>query len=195
MESFFVHGSTTVMNCLLERKGARVALITTEGFRDVLEVGRQDRPHLYNWRKRRSEPLVPRHLRFEVRERVLYTGEIAVPLTEDEIQNITRQVREANVKSVAVCLIHSYANPTYEKTIAEALSKMLPDVTLTVSHEILPEFKEYERMSTTVINAYVAPVMKGYLQRLQSRVSELGIDANNISFSQSGDAITINSSS
>ena len=176
--SFFAHGTTVATNTLLERKGARMALVTTEGFRDVLEVGRQDRPHLYDWRKRRSEPLVPRHLRFEVRERVLYTGEILVPLTEEEIQNLIRQVREANVKSVAVCLIHSYANPTYEKAIGEALSKMLPYVTVTVSHEILPEFKEYERMSTTVINAYVAPVMKGYLQRLQSRVSELDIDAN-----------------
>ena len=175
---FFIHGTTVATNTLLERKGARTALVGTHGFRDILQIGRQDRPHLYDWRLRRPEPLVPRHLRFEVRERVLYTGEVLEPLHHEDVQRVIERLREAEVNAVAVCLLHSYANPVHEHAIGEALREALPEVSVSLSFEVVPEFKEYERMSTATINAYVAPVMGGYLRRLQRSIADVGIDSN-----------------
>ena len=174
---FFIHGTTVATNALLERRGARTALVVTAGFRDILQIGRQDRPHLYDWRIRRPAPLVPRHLRFEVRERVLYTGEIDTSLDRGDVETLLEELRDARVQAIAVCLLHSYANPEHERVLGEALRDALPEVTLSLSHEILPEFKEYERMSTTTINAYVAPVMERYLRDLETEVSDLGITA------------------
>ena len=125
---FFIHGTTVATNTLLERKGARTALIVTSGFRDVLQVGRQDRPDLYNFRIRRPDPLVPRHFRFEVRERVLYTGDILEKLHEDDVHSIADQIQNNNIESVAVCLIHSYANSTHENAIADILKSAIPDL-------------------------------------------------------------------
>ncbi len=175
--AFFIHGTTVATNALLERRGARTALVVTAGFRDVLQIGRQDRPHLYDWRMRRPEPLVPRRLRYEVRERVLYTGEVATPLDLGDVESVVGALREAEVQAVAVCLLHCYANPSHERALGQAIRKGLPDVTLALSHEILPEFKEYERMSTTTINAYVAPVMERYLRDLETEVAGLGVTA------------------
>ena len=176
--SFFIHGTTVATNTLLERKGARTALITTRGFRDILQIGRQDRPSLYDWRLRRPEPLVPRRLRFEVSERVLHTGEVLSPLRDDDVQAVVQLLREADVHAVAVCLLHSYANPRHEQAIGMALREALPDVTLSLSCDIVPEFKEYERMSTTVINAYVAPVMGDYLRGLKRSIEDIGAGSN-----------------
>ena len=172
--TFFIHGTTVATNTLLERKGARTALIVTAGFRDVLQIGRQDRPRLYNWRIRRPEPLVPRHLSFEVRERVLHTGEILAPLNFQDVQAVVEQLRAAEVEAVAVCLLHAYANPVHEQAVGMALAEALPDLTVSLSSDVLPEFKEYERASTTTINAYVGPVMRRYLRELQRAIAEVG---------------------
>ena len=172
---FFLHGTTVATNTLLQRRGARTALVATEGFRDVLQIGRQERPHLYDWKLRWPEPLVPRHLRMEVRERVLYTGEVLTPLDQADVGKLVEQLVEADVEAVAVCLLHSYANPVHERTIGEAIRKAMPHVALSLSHEVLPEFKEYERMSTTVINAYVAPMLKRYVGSLQRTIANEGV--------------------
>ena len=175
---FFIHGTTVATNTLLERKGAKTALIVTAGFRDVLQIGRQDRPDLYDWRIRRSDPLVPRHLRFEVQERVLHTGEVLTPMEREALDHVISRVKDANVDAVAVCLLHSYANPAHEQAIGDAIRRELPGIPVSLSHEILPEFKEYERMSTTTINAYVAPVMERYLRRLEASIADVGLKSD-----------------
>ena len=175
---FFIHGTTVATNTLLERKGARTALIVTSGFRDVLQICRQDRPDLYNFRIRRPDPLVPRRFRFEVRERVLYTGEILEQLQEDDVYSIADQIQSNNIESVAVCLIHSYANSTHENAIADILKSTMPDLKISLSSDVVPEFKEYERMSTTTINSYLQPVMSRYLGNLQASISKSGIDSD-----------------
>ena len=172
---FFLHGTTVATNTLLQRTGARTALVVTAGFRDVLQIGRQERPHLYDWRQRKPEPLVPRHLRFEVKERVLYTGDVLTPLDEADLQTLVERLGDAHVDAVAVCLLHSYANPAHEQAVGKAIGKALPGVELSLSHEILPEFKEYERMSTTAINAYVSPVVRRYLGNLERAISDEGV--------------------
>ena len=172
---FFIHGTTVATNALLERRGARTALIVTSGFRDVLQIGRQERPHLYDWRIRRPEPLVPRHLRFEVRERVLHTGEVLLPIDEADVRSVVERLSDADVEAVAVCLLHSYANPVHEQVIGREIREALPELIVSLSHEVLPEFKEYERMSTTTVNSYVAPVMGRYLRQLGRTVADVGI--------------------
>ena len=175
---FFSHGTTVATNTLLERKGAKCALIVTRGFRDVLQIGRQDRPHLYDWRIQKPEPIVPRHLRFEVTERILYTGEVATPLDKGDLEDVIARLGAADLDAVAVCLLHSYANPAHERAVGEAIRAALPDLTVSLSCDVVPEFKEYERMSTTAINAYVAPVMVRYLRRLQASIADLGIPSD-----------------
>ena len=175
--AFFIHGTTVATNTLLERKGARTALIVTKGFRDVLQIGRQDRPDLYDWRIRRPEPIVPRRLRFEVTERVLHTGEVIEPVSDADVAEVVQSLKDEEVEAVAVCLLHSYAHPDHEQQVGNAIREALPDVTLSISSEVVPEFKEYERMSTAAINAFVAPVMSRYLRDLQSSITEQGIDS------------------
>ena len=187
--AFFIHGTTVAINTLLERKGARTGLITTAGFRDVLQIGRQDRPVLYDWRVRRAEPLVPRHLSFEVDERILHTGEVLVPLDVETLRPVVERIRKANVDAVAVCLLHSYANPAHERVIGDLLAEALPDVTVALSSEVLPEFKEFDRMSTTAINAYVAPGTARYLRALRARVAEAGVECD-VHIMQSNGGIT-----
>ena len=187
--SFFIHGTTVAINTLLERKGARTGLITTSGFRDILQIGRQDRPILYDWRIRRPEPLVPRHLSFEVEERVLHTGEVLRPLDIETVQPVLGRLREAEVDAVAVCLLHAYSNPAHERAIGDLLAEALPEVTVALSSQVLPEFKEYDRMSTTAINAYVGPGMALYLRALEGRLTEAGVDAD-VHIMQSNGGIT-----
>jgi N-methylhydantoinase A len=162
------HGSTVATNALLERKGALTALVTTGGFEDVIEIGRQNRPKIYSLFPSRPEPLVPAGLRLGVAERTLYDGSILIPLKLQELPGIVEKLRRAKVQSVAVCLLFSYANPLHEKQIGRALENL--KVPLSLSHEILPEFREYERTSTTVVNAYLAPVMGRYLADLERRL-------------------------
>ena len=176
--SFFIHGTTVATNTLLERRGANTALIVTKGFRDVLEVGRQDRPDLYDWRIRKTTPLVPRHLRFEIEERTLYTGEIHKHLDRHALDRLVETIRESGAESIAVCLLHSYANPEHEIEIGRILQEHLPNVPVSLSHQILPEFKEFERMSTTVINSYVSPVIGTYVTQLTNNIVDTGINSN-----------------
>src|SRR4051795_6124252 len=151
----FAHGSTVATNALLERRGARVALVTTAGFRDVIEIGRQNRPALYALAERRPEPLVPRELRFCVRERMGPEGEIT-PLDDDSLREAVERLRSAEVEAVAVCLLFAFLHPEHERRVGEAVREALGDVHVSLSSEVLPEFREYERFSTTVADAYLA---------------------------------------
>jgi len=161
-----VHGTTVATNTLLERKGARTALITTEGFEDVLEIGRQARPKLYDLMQDRPPPLVPRDLRFGAPERVDAGGQVLRPLTPESARALARRVAEAGVEAVAVSLLFSFLNPQHEQVLKGALLALDPPPFLSLSSEVLPEFREYERTSTVTVNAYVGPVMARYLRRL-----------------------------
>lgn len=171
----FVHGTTVATNALLERKGAKSALITTKGFRDIFEIARQTRPDLYNFWAKRPRPPIERHLVFEVSERILFDGRVLKELDQNQAKQIAEKLRESNVESVAVCLLHSYANPTHEETLKSIISKELPGVHLSISSEILPEIREYERTCVTAINAYVLPRVERYLMNLLERKDRLGI--------------------
>lgn len=185
---FFIHGTTVATNALLERKGVKTALIVTEGFRDVLHIMRQDRPRLYDFFARRPEALVPRYLRFEVPERILYTGEIQKRLDGSRLGKIIKEIKNQKVKSVAVCLLHSYANPFHERRIKEILERNCPEINISISSEVVPEIKEYERMSTTVINAYVLPIIDRYLKVLGNQLKKIGIN-NTVHIMQSNAGI------
>jgi N-methylhydantoinase A len=167
------HGMTVATNALLERRGARTALITTEGFRDVLEIARQDRPSLYDLTQDRPPTLVPRELRFTVKERMGPKGEVTA-LDESSLEEVISAVREAEVEAVAVCLLFAFMYPQHEKWVGEALQEELPDVHVSLSSEVLPEFREYERFSTTAADAYLAPKLAAYLKNLAGEVEETG---------------------
>jgi N-methylhydantoinase A len=163
-----LHGSTIAINTVLERKGARTALITTSGFRDVYAIGRSNRIQAFNLFFKRPQPLVPRSLTFEIPERVLASGEVLEALDEKVTARIVSDIKAAGVESVAVCLLHSWANPSHERRVGEMLRRALPNVFVTLSHEILREYREYERSSTTALNAFVGPRVEGYLKRLET---------------------------
>jgi N-methylhydantoinase A len=160
-----VHGSTVATNALLERKGARTAFVTTSGFEDLLEIGRQNRPELYNLTPYPRRGLIDRELCFGVPERAFHDGTISRKPTSRELLTLGRQIRAKNVESIAVCFLHSYRNPANEKLVADALREL--GVYLSISHEVSPEFREYERASTTAVNAYVGPLMDAYLRQLE----------------------------
>ncbi|MGK6313422.1 hydantoinase/oxoprolinase family protein [Neorhizobium sp. DT-125] len=163
-----LHGSTIAINTVLERKGARTALITTHGFRDVYAIGRSNRIQAFNLFFKRPQPLVPRSLTFEIPERILASGEVLEALDEKAVAGIISEIEAAGVESVAVCLLHSWANPSHERRVGEILRRALPSVFVTLSHEILREYREYERSSTTALNAFVGPRVEGYLKRLET---------------------------
>jgi N-methylhydantoinase A len=164
-----VHGTTVATNSLLERKGARTALVTTGGFEDVIEIGRQARPDLYNLSVVRPAPLVPAELRFGVKERIAADARVIQPLTQRELAVLLKKLKLAEVESIAVSLLFSFANSDHEKKIAEALEPL--GVPVSVSHKILPEYREFERTSTVVINAYLAPKVSNYLGELTEGVA------------------------
>lgn len=171
-----VHATTVATNAVLEDKGAKAGLITTAGFRDILEIRRIRIPELYNLDYEKPKPLVPRRLRREVVERTGPRGEVRVALEEEGIAAAAELFRQEDVKAVAIALLHSYANPAHEKRIAELLRGMLPpDVYISCSHEILPEIREYERTSTTVVNALLGPIVSQYLESLARQLAEMGI--------------------
>jgi N-methylhydantoinase A len=165
-----IHGSTVATNALLERKGAPTALITTRGFRDVLQIGRQNRPALYDFFADPLPPLVPSELRFEVDERVDHEGKILKALEASEVDALAEKLKTQNIKSVAVCLLFSFLHPEHEKLIGEKLKQA--GYLVSLSSEIIPEYREYERTSTTAVNAYVSPVMDKYLSHLESGMLE-----------------------
>jgi N-methylhydantoinase A len=169
------HGFTVATNAIIEQKGAKTALITTEGFRDILEFRRNRIPRLYDLDYEKPPPLVKRQFRLEVSERLNFQGEVLKPLNMDDVDRAVQYVLDNGVESVAVCLLHSYANPEHEQIIAQTLAEKAPGVNLTISSELLPEMKEYERTSTTVINCYVRPVVESYLIRLTDGLTDMGV--------------------
>lgn len=171
-----VHGMTVATNALLERKGAKVALLTTSGHRDVLEMREGLKPDRYNMRLARQEPLVPRHLRFGVKERLRFDGRIEVPLDQDSLAAAIEELKRANVSSVAVCYLHAYRDPVHEHMTRDVLATAMPDVHVSLSSDVLPQIKEFERVSTTVVNAYVGPLIDVYLGRLEAALKEAGFN-------------------
>ncbi|MDB5369312.1 MAG: hypothetical protein JWP20_870 [Roseomonas sp.] len=171
----FIHGTTIVTNTIIERKGEPIALVTTRGFRDVLELGRFRAPSLYDSSFRKLEPLAERRLRFEVTERVAADGTVLQPLNEDELEPIAQSLEEAGISSLAICFINAYSNGENEVLAARWLQQRLPHLSISTSSQLLPKIQEYERTSTTALNAYVRPVAERYIQSLQRRLTALGI--------------------
>jgi len=170
----FSHGTTIATNAVLQRSGARVALVTTAGFEDLLEIGRQARPSVYDLRVARPEPLTPRELRFGARERVRHDGSVLEPLTREEASRIADAIADTGADAVAVCLLHSYANPEHERMLGETLRTRGLEVSL--SSDVRPIFREVERASATSLDAHVRPIVRGYLTRMRESVREFGPD-------------------
>ncbi len=171
----FVHGTTVVVNALTERQGAKVALVTTRGFRDVLEIQRGNRTDMYNMFYEKPKPFVPRRYRFEVSERVSFRGDILIPLSEDEVAEIAERCKREEIEAIAVCFVHAYANQAHEMRTGEIIERVCPDIAVTLSHEITQEWREYERTNTTVMNAYVKPATTRYLSTLDRELSAMGL--------------------
>ncbi|GIX47361.1 MAG: N-methylhydantoinase A [Candidatus Tectimicrobiota bacterium] len=169
--ALLIHGTTVATNTLVERKGAKVGLLTTAGFRDVLEIREGMKEDRYNLRMPPLEPLVPRYLRLGIPERVRWNGEVAVPLDEAAVARAIAHFRQEGVESLAVCFLFSFLNPAHEQRAAALLRQAFPDLSLSLSHEVLPQIREFDRVSTTVVNAYVGPVFGRYLQRLRERLA------------------------
>ncbi len=169
-----IHGSTTAINTLIERKGATVGLIVTRGTRDVYAIGRGNRPEAYNLFFHRPQPLVPRHRTIEVDERLFASGEVREKLNMSSVKNACDALAKAGVDAVAVCFLHSYANPEHEQAAGKIIEAVLPKAYVSLSHEIMREYREYERISTTVVNAYIGPTVGGYVRNLQSRLESIG---------------------
>ncbi len=173
----FIHGTTVVINAVTERRGAPTALVSTRGFRDVLEIGRANRPDLYNLAYAKPAPFVPRHLRFEITERMTHLGTVMLPVADADVAALAGQLAACGVRAVAICLLHSWANPEHERALAAALRERLPGVAVVASHEISGQWREYERTSTAVLSAYVQPVVAGYLGSLEAALRGLGVAA------------------
>jgi len=170
----FAHGTTVVINALTERKGVKTGLITTKGFRDILEIARGNRPDFFNLRYRKPEPFVPRYLRHEVPERLNYRGEILEPLDVSGMADIVASFQSEGVEAVAICLLHAYANPAHEEAVAAEVRRLWPEVGMVSSHQITREWREYERTSTAVLCAYVQPIAQDYLGRMETQLSQSG---------------------
>jgi N-methylhydantoinase A len=173
----FAHGTTVATNAIIERKGVKVALVATRGFRDVLEIGRFRSPRLYDIAYRKPDPLVERRMRFEVPERILATGEVEAPLDQPALRAVAEAIRQSGAQAVAVCFINSYVNPRHEDQAAQLLRDRLPGVSVSTSTQLLPQINEYERTSTTVVNGYIRPVVEKYVQSLGKRLERLRIRA------------------
>lgn len=188
--AFFIHGTTVATNALLELKGAKTALITTEGFRDILQIGRQTRPSLYDFYAHRPKAIVPRNLRYEVSERILFTGDVKKPLDITAVKAIVEDMKKNEVEAVCVCLLHSYANAKHEKKIKEIVTAEYPGILVTLSSEILPEFREYERMSTVCINGYVMPKVNKYVADLDRKLKDIHLKSDLYIMQSNGGVIT-----
>ncbi len=171
-----IHGTTLFTNALIERKGGHTAFLTTRGFRDILEMGKEMRYDIYDLLLVLPEPLVVRRLRFEVEERLNGRGEVVTPLNESDLEAIADQLGAEEIEAVAICFLHSFTNPEHEQRAGAFLAQRLPDIQISLSHEVAPEIREYERMSTTVCNAYVQPLADTYLRQLKDRLQEVGLE-------------------
>ncbi|HEX6709395.1 MAG TPA: hydantoinase/oxoprolinase family protein [Rubrobacter sp.] len=169
-----IHGTTLVTNALIERRGATTALLTTDGFRDAVAIGTEHRYDMYDVFIEKPEPLVPRSLRYGVRERSLDDGSVMLELDEEQVRSIVAELRERGVQAVAVSFLHSFRNPAHERRVREILAEEAPGITVSLSSEVAPEIREYERTSTTVANVYARPLVEGYLRSLEDRLRRLG---------------------
>jgi N-methylhydantoinase A len=189
---FFAHGTTVVINALTERKGSKTALITTKGFRDVLEIARCNRPDLFNFNFVKQPPFVPRYLRFEVEERMNYKGEVLKELNTSTLMSIIKTCKEENVEAIAVCLLHAYKNPDHEIRLVEKLNKLYPEVEIIASYQVTREWREYERTSSTVLSGYVLPIAKKYLNNLEDKLKAKGLKNAPYIMQSNGGITTIN---
>lgn len=189
--SYIGHGTTVATNMIIERRGLPTALITTKGFRDVLAIGRQTRPSLYDTTIHKPKPLVERYRRREVSERLNFKGECLRPLEHSELEAVLDEIQETGVKAIAVCLLHSYKNPAHEEEVARVILRKFPEIYVSLSSKVLPEFREYERTSTTVLNAYVGPRMSEYFDRLSSKISDLGISSAPLTIHSNGGLLSV----
>ena len=186
----FIHGSTVIINALTERKGVKTGLITTKGFRDVLEIARGNRPDLFNIRYDKPAPFVPRHLRMEVEERLNYLGEVVTPLQYDQVKELVAYFQKEDVKAIAIAYLHAYVNPVHEVETAAMIKEMWPEVFVTASHEVTKEWREYERINTAVLNSYVKPTAASYIDKLQGKLKENQVDSFNFIMQSNGGTTT-----
>jgi len=170
----FCHGTTVIINALTERKGVRVGLITSKGFRDVLEVARGDRPNYFDLFYKKPPPFVPRYLRRELSERIDYKGAVVIPLDLGPLEEIIEEFKREQVEAVAISFLHSYINPSHEETVAQAVKRLAPELYVSPAHEIAREWREYERTNTAVLSAYVKPIANRYLDRLKDSLTKQG---------------------
>ena len=176
--NLFLHGSTIAINTMLERTGAKTALVITEGFKDIYEIGRVNRPDAYNLYFKKHKPLVERALCFEVTERMYAEGEIYKKLAEDQMLALADQFKSIGIESAAVLFLHSYSNPAHEIRAKEILEEQCPGMFVSVSHELSQEYREFERCSTVVANSYIGPKVRDYLTGIETRISEGGFDGS-----------------
>ncbi|MBU8769482.1 hydantoinase/oxoprolinase family protein [Cytobacillus oceanisediminis] len=189
----FIHGTTVIINALTERKGVKTGLITTKGFRDVLEIARGNRPDLFNVRYEKPVPFVERYLRQEVEERLNYKGEVLSPLNKEQLSAVINYFKEQKVEAIAVAYLHSYVNPVHEMETVELIKKLWPEAAVTASYEVTKEWREYERTSTTVLNSYVKPIAATYVNRLHNKLVENKTDSQNYIMQSNGGTTTFNS--
>jgi N-methylhydantoinase A len=188
---YFVHGTTIALNALIQRSGSRVALLVTDGFRDILEQGRIKLPTPYDFYSHRPKPLVPREMVFTVKERTRHDG-IEIPLFKEEIDRVVSEVLSHEIDGVAICLLHSYANPTHELALKKAIEEAAPHLFVSASAEVWPQMREYERAVATVINAYLRPVLSRYLNNLEKTLSEIGVNVRPYLTRSNGGIMTTN---
>lgn len=190
---FFAHGSTIIINALTERKGAKTALITTKGFRDVLEIARGNRPDLFNFNFRKPKPFVERYLRMELDERVNYKGEMQKSVDLSPLESQLEFLKAEGVEAIAICFLHSYVNPENEITLVDEIRKIWPEVSVLASSEISREWREYERANTTVLSAYVHPVAKKYIESLEKKLADEGFKEHPYMMQSNGGITTVKS--
>jgi N-methylhydantoinase A/oxoprolinase/acetone carboxylase beta subunit len=171
----FCHGTTVIINALTERKGVRVGLITSKGFRDVLEVARGDRPNYFDLFYKKPPPFVPRYLRKELPERIDYKGNVVIPLDLGPLDEIVEEFKKEQVEAVAISFLHSYVNPSHEEAVAKAIKTLYPQLYVSPAHEIVREWREYERTNTAVLSAYVKPIANRYLDSSQDFADQAGL--------------------
>ena len=189
--SYLAHGTTVGTNALIEKKGCRLGLITTKGFKDLMEIGTQRRPALYNLQAQKPYPLVPSGLNCTVPERIRYDGSIETPLDEEETRKVVRWLKAQGVQAIAVCTLFSFINPAHEERIGQIIEEEFPEAYVTLSSRLAPEFREFSRMSTTVMNSYLGPVMKKYVNNFRSSIEGLGIKVEPYVTQSNGSIISI----
>ncbi|MCC2252417.1 hydantoinase/oxoprolinase family protein [Virgibacillus sp. AGTR] len=186
----FIHGTTVIINALTERKGAKTGLITTKGFRDVLEIARGNRPDLFNIRYKKPEPFIERYLRREVDERLNYKGEVQTALNREQVKTAIEYFKCEQVEAIAVTYLHSYVNPEHEMETVKLIKELWPEVAVSASHEVTKEWREYERTNTTALNAYVQPTATSYINKLHRKLTEFNTNSNNFIMQSNGGTTT-----